>query len=156
MMVSRSRDGEMFKRLLAKFDIVSVRGSTTRGGMAAIKELVRVGRSGRDTALALDGSKGPMCVAQPGSLLLAQMTGMPLLPLACRMTPCLTLPTWDRMTVPLPFCRVIGEFGAPFYIPRDAKDLVPYMRELQETMNRMGAHLDRIVAGADPWPTVSS
>ena len=156
IMVSRSRDGELLKRLLTKFDIETVRGSTTRGGMAAIKALIRVGRAGRDTALNLDGSKGPRCIAQPGALLLAQLTGAPLLPLACRATPCITLPTWDRMMVPLPFSRVIGEFAEPFHIPRDAKDLAPYLRELQEIMDRMDAHLDRIVSGTEPWPATSS
>lgn len=156
MMVSRSRDGEMLKRLLGKFDIETVRGSTTRGGMAAMKELIRIGRMGRDTALALDGSKGPRHVVQPGSLLLAQMTGLPLLPLACQATIKIEMPTWDRLIVPIPFCRIVAEFAEPMFIPRDAHDLTPYLQQIQTTMDRICSRLDRICSGAEPLPKEST
>ena len=152
LMASRSRDGELFCRLMDKFEIETVRGSTTRGGIAAMKELIRIGRSGRDTALAIDGSKGPRCIVQPGALLLAQMTGLPLLPLACQASMRVHLPTWDRTIVPLPFSRIAIEFAEPVYIPRDTKDLTPYLHELQKTMDGLCAHLDRLVSGAEPWP----
>jgi len=137
MMVSQSRDGELFKRLLEKFDIETVRGSGTRGGMSAIKSLIRVGRSGRDTALALDGSKGPAFIIQPGALLLSQMTGVPLLPVMYDASRKIVLNTWDKMIIPLPFSHIHIAFSDYIYIPRDAKDLEPYLHQIQEIMDEL-------------------
>ena len=144
IMVSKSRDGELFKRLLEKFKIETVRGSTTRGAMAAMKELIRVARRGRDTSLALDGSKGPKEVVQPGSLLLAQMTGVPLVPVVLSATWKYELPTWDRMLLPLPFSHIHALFAEPLYIPRETKDLEPYREQLQKTMQTASAEVERL------------
>jgi lysophospholipid acyltransferase (LPLAT)-like uncharacterized protein len=143
MMVSKSRDGEMFKRLLAKFDIECVRGSTTRGGISAVKSILRETRKGRDTAIALDGSKGPRYVAQPGSLFLAQMTGMPIMPVTIEASRKYEFNTWDRMAVPKPFSHIHGVFGEPIYVPRDASDLEPYRLQLQEIMDRICAEAEK-------------
>ena len=139
MMVSRSRDGEIMQRLVGKYKIESVRGSRTRGGSAAMKTLIRIARSGRDTSVALDGSQGPCRIVQPGALLLAQMTGIPVLPLAVGVKPCIRLHTWDRMVVPLPFARVHGVFAEPIYVPRKTRDLAPYIDRLQQTMRQIDA-----------------
>ncbi len=142
MMVSQSRDGEMLKRLLEKYGIETVRGSTSRGGASAIKTMIRVARAGRDTAVSLDGSKGPRCKVQLGALLLAQITGLPLVPLTVDMTKKIVLKTWDRMMIPLPFGRVYAMFADPMYIPRDAKNLTIYQQRLQETMERICAEVE--------------
>jgi hypothetical protein len=150
LMVSRSRDGELFKRLLTKFDIESVRGSTTRGGIGATTVMVRIARSGRDTALSLDGSKGPRYTVQPGALLLAQMTGVPLVILSYDISHKIVLRTWDRMIVPLPFGHVYAAFADPLYIPRDTPDLTPYMRIVQHEMDYLCAFVAMQVACRKP------
>jgi len=144
MMVSKSRDGEMFKRLLAKFDIECVRGSTTRGGLSGVKSLIRETRKGRDTAIALDGSKGPRYVVQPGALFLAQMTGMPIMPVTVSASRKFEFNTWDRIIVPKPFSHIHGLFGDPLYVPRDTRDLEPYRLQLQETMDRICAEVEEL------------
>jgi lysophospholipid acyltransferase (LPLAT)-like uncharacterized protein len=153
MMVSRSRDGEIIKRLVAKFGIDSVRGSRTRGGSAAIKTLVRIARSGRDTALALDGSKGPPEIVQPGVLMLAQLTGVPLIPLTVDASPKIHLNTWDRLVIPMPFARVHGVFADPMFIPRATRDLTPYVEQLQHTMRRISARAAEAVGSRTPPPS---
>jgi len=145
MMVSQSRDGEMFKRLLEKFDIETVRGSATRGGMSAIKTLVRVTRNGRDTAIGLDGSKGPAFKVQPGALLLSQMTGVPLLPIIYDATRKIVLNTWDKMIIPLPFSRIHVTLGDFIHVPREAKDLEPYQQKLQKIMDEIFEHCSKQV-----------
>lgn len=150
LMVSKSRDGELFRRLLAKFTIETVRGSTTRGGLGAMKLLIQVARSGRDTALALDGSKGPRYRVQPGALLLAQMSGAPLIPLAFDITRKIVLPTWDQMIIPLPFGRIYAAFADPLYIPRQATDLTPYQDALQSDMDYLCAFVALQARGEKP------
>jgi hypothetical protein len=80
-LISRHRDGELISSAMRSFGFSSVRGSTTRGGSAALKGLIERGRSGRDLAVTPDGPKGPRQVAQPGVILLARMTGLPIFPL---------------------------------------------------------------------------
>lgn len=140
MMVSQSSDGEMFKGLLERYGIETVRGSTSRGGSAAIKTMIRVARRGRDTAISLDGSKGPRYKAQMGSLLLSQMTGVPVVPLTYDVTQRVTLNTWDKMIIPLPFSHIYAVFADPISVPREAKNLEEYRVKLETTMHEICTH----------------
>ncbi|MBM4132444.1 MAG: DUF374 domain-containing protein [Nitrospira sp.] len=80
ILISRHRDGELIRRIVSRFGFRSVRGSTTRGGAAALRELVQLGRSGADLAITPDGPKGPRQVAQMGVIHLAKATGLPIVP----------------------------------------------------------------------------
>lgn len=80
ILISRHRDGELIQRIVAYFGFRAVRGSTTRGGAAALRELVQLGRSGADLAITPDGPKGPRQVAQMGVIHLAKATGLPIVP----------------------------------------------------------------------------
>jgi hypothetical protein len=81
ILISQHRDGELIHRIVSRFGFRSVRGSTTRGGAAALRDLIRLGRSGVDLVITPDGPKGPRHVAQPGVVQLAQATGLPIVPL---------------------------------------------------------------------------
>lgn len=148
LMVSRSRDGEMFARMLARYRVGAVRGSGSRGGTAALKELVRVCRSGRDTAISLDGSKGPRGVVQTGPIVLAQLAGKPLVPLAFDATWKVQLKTWDRLMIPLPFSTIYVQLGKPIEVPRKTKDVGVFVEEVQREMERICEELaERVTAG---------
>jgi lysophospholipid acyltransferase (LPLAT)-like uncharacterized protein len=81
ILISQHRDGELIHRIVSRFGFRSVRGSTTRGGAAALRDLIRLGRSGSDLVITPDGPKGPRQVAQIGAVHLAQATGLPIVPL---------------------------------------------------------------------------
>lgn len=81
ILISQHRDGELISRVVARFGFRSVRGSTTRGGTAALRHLIRLGRSGVDLVVTPDGPKGPRQVAQSGVIQLAKATGLPIVPL---------------------------------------------------------------------------
>ncbi len=81
VLISRHRDGELIHRIVRRFGLHSVRGSTTRGGAAALRQLIRLGRSGVDLAVTPDGPRGPRQVAQIGVIQLAKATGLPIVPL---------------------------------------------------------------------------
>jgi len=81
ILISQHRDGELIHRIVSRFGFRSVRGSTTRGGVMALRELIRLGRSGVDLVMTPDGPKGPRHVAQIGAVQLAQATGLPIVPL---------------------------------------------------------------------------
>jgi hypothetical protein len=80
VLISQHRDGELIARIVARFGIQSVRGSTTRGGVQALRQLIRLGRSGVDLAVTPDGPRGPRQVVQIGVVQLAQATGLPIVP----------------------------------------------------------------------------
>ncbi|MEW6683066.1 MAG: DUF374 domain-containing protein [Nitrospirota bacterium] len=80
ILISRHRDGELISRAMRSFGFASVRGSTTRGGSAALKTLIRRAREGRDLVITPDGPKGPRQIAQPGVIYLAKATGLPIFP----------------------------------------------------------------------------
>src|SRR6202158_6101131 len=106
VMTSQSFDGEYIARFIQRFGYGAARGSTTRGGVGAIVEMVRLMRAGLPTAFTIDGPKGPRYVAKMGAVLLAKKTGQPILPFT--ITPRRfweSKKSWDRFQVPLPFTR---------------------------------------------------
>ena len=81
ILISQHRDGELICQIVKHFGFEAVRGSTTRGGNVAFRQLVRLGRSGVDLVVTPDGPKGPRHVVQSGVIHLAKATGLPIVPL---------------------------------------------------------------------------
>jgi lysophospholipid acyltransferase (LPLAT)-like uncharacterized protein len=81
VLISEHRDGELIHRIVRWFGLDTIRGSTTRGGARALRQMARRGREGVDLAVTPDGPRGPRCVAQPGVVELAKLTGQPIVPL---------------------------------------------------------------------------
>jgi lysophospholipid acyltransferase (LPLAT)-like uncharacterized protein len=82
VLISQHQDGEIIARIISRFGHQAVRGSSTRGGALALRELIRLGRSGADLVVTPDGPKGPRQVAKFGVVQLAKATGLPIVPLA--------------------------------------------------------------------------
>ncbi len=82
VLISQHRDGELIRRIVARFGLDAVRGSSTRGGAEAFRQLIRLGRSGGNLVLTPDGPKGPRQVAKVGVVQLARATGLPIVPMA--------------------------------------------------------------------------
>lgn len=80
ILISQHRDGELIDRVISRFGFRSVRGSTTRGGNAALRQLIRYGRTGADLVITPDGPRGPQGTVQEGVIHLAKMTGLPIVP----------------------------------------------------------------------------
>ena len=82
VLISQHQDGEIIARIVSRFGHCAVRGSSTRGGALALRELIRLGRSGADLVVTPDGPKGPCQVVKLGVVQLAKATGLPIVPLA--------------------------------------------------------------------------
>ncbi|HEY6084322.1 MAG TPA: lysophospholipid acyltransferase family protein [Nitrospira sp.] len=82
ILISQHQDGEIIARVMQRFGFHAVRGSSTRGGVEALRELIRLGRSGVDLVVTPDGPKGPAQVAKMGVVQLAMASGLPIVPLA--------------------------------------------------------------------------
>ncbi len=143
--ISRSEDGEYIARVVEGWGYHTVRGSTSRGGSSGLRGLVQAARNGHSLAITPDGPRGPRQTLQPGVLTLAQLSGLPILPLACGCDRAWWPGSWDRFCVPKPFARVRVRYGEPRYVPRDsaAPELDRHARELEAEMNAMITEMDR-------------
>lgn len=81
ILISQHRDGELIYRIVKRFGFGAIRGSTTKGGQEALRQLIRSGQQGVDLVITPDGPKGPRHIVQPGVIALAKATGLPIIPL---------------------------------------------------------------------------
>lgn len=133
VMVSASRDGEYIARLVGYFGFSAARGSRNHRGVEGLKALFRAVREGMSCALVADGSQGPPRVAQPGTVLLASRSGLPIVPTLWAARRYITLRSWDRTAMPLPFSRVDFYFGEPLQVPDQlAEEGIEHYRLLLE------------------------
>jgi lysophospholipid acyltransferase (LPLAT)-like uncharacterized protein len=120
--VSASKDGGVVARILEHFGVQPVRGSTSRRGPQALLELTSCAEQGYDLAITPDGPRGPRYVVQPGVVSLAQLTGLPIVPMCWHLQWKTSLKSWDGFQIPLPFSRGTIHWGEPVYVPREASD----------------------------------
>ncbi len=120
LLVSQSRDGDILIRTLGPDGFGFVRGSTGKDGADALRSLLEVLRGGGAVGLAVDGPRGPFGTVREGAVLLARLSGAPVVPLRARPGRHLSLRTWDRTIVPLPWASVAIEEGADVSVPREA------------------------------------
>jgi lysophospholipid acyltransferase (LPLAT)-like uncharacterized protein len=121
-MVSASKDGAFLAAILECFRVRPVRGSSSRRGPQALLELTTWAERGYDLALTPDGPRGPRYVVQDGIINLAQVTGLPILAASYHLDWKITVNSWDRFQIPLPFSRCEVVFGKPVRVPRDASE----------------------------------
>ncbi len=121
-MVSASKDGGFLTGILERYGVQPVRGSSSRRGPQALLELTGWAERGYDLAITPDGPRGPCYVVQPGVISLAQLTGLPIIPVSYSLSWCVRVKSWDRFLVPLPFARWETVFAAPVRVPREASD----------------------------------
>jgi lysophospholipid acyltransferase (LPLAT)-like uncharacterized protein len=135
-LVSASKDGALLAAVLSTFAVEHVRGSTSRRGPQALLELTSRAGRGYDLAVTPDGPKGPRYVVQKGVIALAQLTGMPIVPVACHTARKICLKSWDRFQIPLPFSRCELTLNPPLLVPRDATESKreQLRQELQTTL----------------------
>jgi len=144
VLASRSRDGELAARLAARFGLSVVRGSSSRSGGAALRELTAAVRAGEDVAVVPDGPRGPRERVQAGVIVLAAATGAPIVPCGFAARPARRLASWDRFLVPLPFARAAVVFGKPAGVPRDA-DRETARADLERVLAEVSEFADRLV-----------
>jgi lysophospholipid acyltransferase (LPLAT)-like uncharacterized protein len=120
ILISRHRDGELISRTVHYFGLETVRGSSTRGGIAGIKGLARALQEGYDVAIAPDGPRGPRYKVQSGIIQLARITGRPIFPFTFSASPRKVLASWDHFLIPFPFSHGVFVWGEPIWVDHAA------------------------------------
>jgi lysophospholipid acyltransferase (LPLAT)-like uncharacterized protein len=124
-MTSTSKDGEMLDRIVRLMGVRTSRGSSTRGGVSALKGLIDLAKQGPVPVVAVDGPKGPFHKVKPGIFQIAKMLDAVVVPLGFHATRIKIFEkAWNKARLPLPFSKVIVVWGEPFSLkseddPRD-------------------------------------
>ena len=143
--ISRSRDGDWVSHLVEALGwAVPPRGSSSRGGTAVLRTLVRRVRAGATIAVPCDGPRGPARRSKPGVLALARLAARPVIPVALGARPAHRFRSWDGTLLPAPFARVVCRYGTPPEIPPEAsdEDLASLAEELDRRLNALTDAVD--------------
>ena len=151
-MASQSKDGEIIALWLGRNGYRVVRGSTTRGGGEALRQMVRQVRSGIHAALTVDGPKGPPRVVQPGVVQLARLTGAWVLPITYSSARPRFFRSWDRYLLPRPFSRNVVAYGEPFPIPEEMGEDAA-LEKIAGALDAATAEADRVAGITPPGPS---
>lgn len=121
-LVSASRDGGILARVIRAFGLKAVRGSSSRRGQQAMRELTTAVREGNDVVVTPDGPRGPRYVAKEGVIALARVTGCVIVPIALNYSRKRVLGSWDKFQLPYPFSRCDVLFSEAIRVPRRANE----------------------------------
>jgi lysophospholipid acyltransferase (LPLAT)-like uncharacterized protein len=142
VVISSHRDGEIIARIVERFGMHSVRGSTSRGAARALLGIVRELENGTSVAVTPDGPRGPRHSFAPGATIAAQRTGAPIFMLGAWVSRCWELRSWDRFIIPKPFARIVIVYSDPVMVAADSA------RGAELEAPRFGEMLGEIVARA--------
>jgi lysophospholipid acyltransferase (LPLAT)-like uncharacterized protein len=116
-LISASRDGDLIANWIERSGYGTIRGSSSRKGVIALRQLVDMLASGQGNVLVTpDGPRGPVYKVSQGIVFLAQKSGAPIVPIHMEYTSCWRLKSWDRFMVPRPFATLRAIFGVPIRI----------------------------------------
>jgi lysophospholipid acyltransferase (LPLAT)-like uncharacterized protein len=149
VMISASRDGERIARITQRLGYQPVRGSTSKGSLAATRKLVAGLREGHRTAITPDGPRGPRRCAQPGVVAVARLSGRPVVAIGIGPERCWRLPSWDRFAIPKPFSRLHYAYGDPIWVPREGGSDADYLAQIQREMDRVTEIAEAAARGAE-------
>ena len=146
IMISQSRDGELIASIVDMLGWKPVRGSSSRGGRSALLKLKKLARKGYKIGHIVDGPKGPFGEVKPGLVLIAQATGLAIVPTITSAEKRWQANSWDRFMIPKPFSRIIIRFGEPCYVPREMdEDAFEEKRlEIEKRMHHLYEETDRM------------
>ena len=156
VLASEHQDGDLMGRAITWLGFGHLKGSTSRGGARALRELAKVLKEGLDVGLTVDGPRGPRGVLHQGAVELSRMTGSAVVPVTNTSRPRRLFRSWDRFQIPAPFSRVRVAYGEPMLVPEraDQGERESLRLELQRRLNELTTALDAAsgFAGEEVWP----
>ena len=147
VLIGEHADGEMIAQVAGRLGFGLIRGSSTRGGMRAMRQMMRA-TAGNHIVVMPDGPRGPRRHIEPGLLFLAARTGVPIILVGIGHDRPWRLNTWDRFVLPRPFSKTIILAMEPILIPEDANkaQLEGYRVRLEQSLNDATALADRLAS----------
>lgn len=149
VLISQHTDGQIVADVCRHLGIPVVRGSTTRGGADALRQLVRAGQL-THLALTPDGPRGPRRQVKPGVIYLGARTGLPIVPVGFGFRRCWRAKSWDRFALPWPWTQAACVTGEPILVPADAET-----DELEQYRVHVETALEQATLAAEAWAQTS-
>ena len=147
ILISQHRDGEYISRIATIFGFRVIRGSATRGGIRAFKQMIRAYKEeGLNLVITPDGPKGPRAQVKSGVIELAKLTGAPIVPVTFSAARRRFLKSWDAFLIPLPFSRAVYIWGDPVYVEPMAT-----REEVAKYQDILAERLDLLTMKADEY-----
>ena len=115
-LISASRDGDLIAIFIERSGYGTIRGSSSRKGVIALRQLVETLAADGNVLVTPDGPRGPVYQVGQGIVFLAQKSGAPIVPIHMEYSSAWRLKSWDRFVVPKPFATLRAIFGAPIRI----------------------------------------
>lgn len=141
-LISPSVSGEVPATMAHGWGAKVIRGSPTRTGGQALRDMyLTVNKEGVSPVITVDGPKGPAEVVKIGAVLLARLTGAPMIPLAYAASSAKYWNSWDRFILPRPWSRIVVVVGEPLRVPPGTAidDLEPIRLELEQRLRDVNA-----------------
>ena len=138
-LISPSVDGELGAMMVRRFGAAVIRGSSTHTGARALRDYYQaLVKDNVSPVITPDGPRGPRFRFKPGALLLAQMSGRPILPMSYAASRAWLI-KWDKFVIPMPFSRIAIAIGPPRYVPRvtDAPSLTRLQSLMEQELKRL-------------------
>jgi lysophospholipid acyltransferase (LPLAT)-like uncharacterized protein len=146
VITSQSFDGEYIARFIQRFGYGAVRGSSTRGGVGALVEMIRLMKQNLPMGFTVDGPKGARYAAKTGAILLAKKTGNPVLPFVVEAEKFWTINSWDKLQIPKPFTRAKVFIAEPINVPAESAEA-----EIENKRLELQTKLDEAVGLGEQW-----
>jgi len=145
MLISAHDDGRLIAGAVRHMGIAWIAGSSSEGGSAALRTIVRLLKAGDGVGITPDGPDGPAMVAKPGVVVAARLAKTPVIPVSYATRWRRILGSWDRHHLPFPFSRGIVIYGAPIEIGDvdDPAALEAARLRVEQAMNAITAEADR-------------
>lgn len=145
MLISGHADGRIIADAIAHFGLGTITGSKSKGGLAALRAMVRALGEGQNIGVTPDGPRGPLMRTSPGIIAAAKLSGAAIIPLSFATTRRIILGSWDRFHLALPFSRGVFVWGEPLLVPKDADaaTVEACRLALEAEMNRLTADADQ-------------
>jgi lysophospholipid acyltransferase (LPLAT)-like uncharacterized protein len=138
-LISASRDGDLIAQFIERSGYGTIRGSTSRKGVIALRQLIDTLAADGNVLFTPDGPRGPVYQASQGVIFVAQKSGAPIVPIHMEYSSCWRLKSWDRFAVPRPFATLRAKFGEPIRIPplSEPEQFETERLRLQDAMMRL-------------------
>lgn len=148
VLIGTHRDGQIIADVMHCFGFRSVRGSSSKGGDKAVREIIGLLAENNDLAITPDGPKGPAETLKPGVAQIARLSGKAVVPVAFGTSRCWRFRSWDRFIIPYPFSKVVFVIGEPLRHDK-GEDLEQFRLRIENALKETTKRADEL-AGAEP------
>ena len=154
MLISGHRDGQIIARTVSHFGIETVQGSSTRGGGAALRAMLKSLKDGTCVGITPDGPRGPRMRASEGVVQVARISGAAVIACSYAARRRRILGSWDRFSIAWPFSRGVFVWGQPITVAREADQAAQETarQAIEDSLNTITRDADQRMGQAPVMP----